>query len=263
MDKTTEIIIDSPLVSILMLTYNRANFISEAILSVLAQTYTNFELIIIDDGSTDNTTDLVSGFIDQRIRYIKHDMNQGLAVRRKESLNYTQGKYLAVLDSDDVWADNNKITEQVTYLETNPNCAVIGTFINLINERGEKIGQNIYHTTDSDIRKNILVRNQFAHSSVMMRKETIDKTSGYINLAVAEDFELFLQLGRIANFANIPKFMVNYRVHEGGTSANKIRIISFVLRVIKIHQNFYPRYLQAYLKFHLYKSYLTLKYLLG
>ena len=246
-------------VSILMLTYNRAQYIGEAISSVLAQTYSNFELIIIDDGSTDNTATIVAGFTDQRIHYIKHAENQGLAVRRKESLTYPKGKYVAVLDSDDVWCDSNKLTAQVAYLEANPNCAVIGTFINLISGYGEKFGQNSYHTTDSDIRKNILMRNQFAHSSVLMRKEMIDKTNGYLNLAAAEDLELFLQLGRVATFANIPKYMVSYRVHSGGTSANKIRIVSFVLRVIKIHKKFYPKYFLAYLKFQLYKTFLTLK----
>ena len=86
--------IDRPLVSILILTYNRGHYIGEAITSVLAQTYPNFELIIIDDGSTDNTTQIVSNFTDERIKYIKHENNAGLFARRKESLSYVTGNML-------------------------------------------------------------------------------------------------------------------------------------------------------------------------
>jgi glycosyltransferase involved in cell wall biosynthesis len=249
----------SCLVSILMLTYNRAPYIGEAIASVLAQTYTNFELIVIDDGSTDDTASVVQGFTDSRIRYIKNDTNRGLAVRRSESLTYAQGKYVAILDSDDIWCSTDKLAKQVEVLENNPNCAVVGTFITIINSDGEEVTKTTYQVTDTDIRNNILVRNQFAHSSVLMRKAVLDKTPGYSSLAVAEDFELFLQLGLLGTFANLPEYLTKYRVHGIGESANKHRIVSYVLQVIKLHKDHYPKYCKAWLKFTLYRLFLKLK----
>ena len=259
MDTTTEVNQKQPLVSILMLTYNRASFIGEAITSVLAQTYTNFEVIIIDDGSTDDTPEVVNSFNDPRIRYIKNDTNQGLIVRRKESLACAKGKYVAVIDSDDLWCSRDKLKKQVEVLDKNSNCAIVGTFITIINKDGKEMTSAKYNIADANIRNNILIRNQFAHSSVLMRKTMLDKTAGYYSLAVAEDFELFLQLGLQGTFVNLPEYLTKYRVHGVGESANKYRIVTHVLQVIKLHKNHYPNYYKAWLKFILYRWFLMLK----
>ena len=105
MDKNTKIMVKSPLVSVLMLTYNRASYITEAINSVLSQTYKSLELIIIDDGSTDDTSLIVGNFNDSRIEHIQHHENRGLAVRRVESATLAKGDFVAILDSDDIWID--------------------------------------------------------------------------------------------------------------------------------------------------------------
>ncbi len=259
MDTTTKILTTSPLVSILMLTYNRAQYIGEAITSVLAQTYSNFELIVIDDGSTDNTADVVSEFNDPRIKYIKELTNQGLVTRRKESLALAKGVYIAVLDSDDIWCSRDKLAKQVELLKNNPDCAVVGTFITIINKAGQEINKTVYKLSDTDIRNTILLRNQFAHSSVLMRKVMIDKTPGYSSLPVAEDFELFLQLGLHGTFANLPEYLTKYRVHGISESANKHKIVSHVLSIIRLHKDHYPKYCLAWLKFTLYRLFLALK----
>ena len=105
MDTTTKKLnsFNSPLVSVLMPTYNRAHYIREALSSVLMQSYKNFELIILDDGSTDDTEKVVIEFNDSRIKYVKDSVNRGIVYRRNESLKLAKGKYLAILDSDDVW----------------------------------------------------------------------------------------------------------------------------------------------------------------
>ena len=90
--------------------------------------------------------------------------------KRLESLAYAKGQYVAILDSDDIWIDGNKLTSQVEFLTNNPTCAVVGTNIDLIDKNGATMGTNTYLLDDRAIRSNILVRNQFAHSSVMMRK---------------------------------------------------------------------------------------------
>jgi glycosyltransferase involved in cell wall biosynthesis len=259
MDSNSEIITTTPLVSIIMLTHNRADYISLAIESALTQTYQNFELLIIDDGSTDNTAEVVAQFSDPRIKYIKDSVNKGLYARRSESIAHVTGKYMAILDSDDLWTDNEKLALQVAYLEANPTCAVIGTFITIIDEHGHETGKNYYHTTDAEIRNNMLYRNQFANSSVMMRKALLDKTNGYQNLPAGEDFELFLQLGQLGSFANLARQSMAYRVHPGNVSAQKIIVIHSVLKIIEMYKNNYPGYCKARLKFKLYGLLILLK----
>lgn len=235
----------TPLVSIIMLTYNRAPFIAKAITSILAQTYQNWELIILDDGSTDNTAAVVAGFSDNRIRYLRDTVNKGLYARRSESLSHVTGDYVAILDSDDYWTDADKLTAQVAYLMKHPSCVVVGTFITLIDEHDATVGNNSYYTDDATIRRQILWRNQFANSSVLMRRSALLKTTGYQNYAPCEDYELFLQLGHHGTFGNLPRHSLAYRVHGGGESARKAKVARQSLRVITRHRTHYPGYLRA------------------
>lgn len=232
-----------------MLTYNRAHFLREAINSVLTQSYQNLELIIIDDGSTDATYSVIGEFSDPRIRYIQHTDNQGLTMRRKESLTHAQGVYTAVLDSDDIWTDSEKIEAQIHYMEEHPHCAVIGTFIALIDEYGKTIGNNHYKTTDASIRSHILVRNQFAHSCVLMRTSHIRKTAGYQDFPIGEDLDLFLQLGTVGTFANLPLETTAYRIHTNKASGKRSTVARAVLAIIKKHKDAYPNYLLARIKY--------------
>lgn len=236
----------APLVSIIMLTYNRAEYIALAIESALAQTYTNWELIILDDGSTDNTEAIVTPYLnDARLRYIKDSTNKGLYARRQESLSHATGDYVAILDSDDYWTDPTKLATQVTHLEANPDCVVVGTFITLIDHTGTPLGKNTYLTTDTAIRNTLLWRDQFANSSVLMRRSALAKTAGYQDYAPCEDYELFLQLGLIGTFANLPSYSLAYRIHPGGESARKAKVARQSLRVIAHHRAHYPGYYLA------------------
>ncbi len=239
MDTTTQVT-SAPKVSILMLTYNRASYIKEAIQSVLKQTYPDFELHIIDDGSTDATAELVVKFTDSRVKYHRSSTNKGLIERRKESLTYANGMYIAILDSDDAWNDPGKLQAQVAYMEANPDCAVVGTFINRINQAGETIGTDKYAESDSTIRKTILVRNQFAHSSVLLRTAFVEKTAGYRDTTLAEDLDLFLQLGQVGTFANLPVYTTNYRIHGESFGSKRVLMAKAILHIIKNYRDTYP-----------------------
>jgi len=238
--------IDSPLVSILILTYNRSHFIGEAIVSVLSQTYQNFELIIIDDGSTDNSEMVIRDFDDMRIRYIKHDTNAGLFARRQESLSYITGKYVAVLDSDDLWIDKDKLTQQVAAMEADDSLVVVGTQTRLIDKDGKILSDYFYTTSDESIRHKILSRNQFTHSAVLMRTEALKKTDGY-QPTLAEDLDLFLQLGRFGLFCNLPLVATGHRVHGDSENDHGIKMSSAVLDIIKKRHPGYPGYPTAWL----------------
>jgi glycosyltransferase involved in cell wall biosynthesis len=253
MDNSSENNINrSPLVSIIMLTYNRAEYIALAIESALTQTYTNWELIIIDDGSTDNTAAIVTTYLrDTRLRYIKDTTNKGLFARRHESLSYPTGTYIAILDSDDIWSDPKKLEKQVAFMESHPECAVVGTFITLIDQHGTEFGKNTYHTDDGAIRRTLLTRNQFANSSTLMRASAVAKTAGYRNFAPCEDLELFLQLGAFGTFANLPEYMLAYRIHPGGESARKVKVARQVLKLAPLHRHAYPGYWKIVMKMNL------------
>jgi len=238
-----------PLVSIIMLTYNRAPYIALALESALAQTYQNWELIILDDGSTDNTEVIVTPYLnDTRISYKKDSVNKGLFARRHESLSYPTGTYIAILDSDDIWSDPTKLEKQVAFMESHPECAVVGTFITLIDQHGTEFGRNTYYTEDADIRRTLLTRNQFANSSVLMRESAVAKTAGYRNFAPCEDLELFLQLGQFGTFANLSEYMLAYRIHPGGESTRKVKVARCVLALAPFHRHHYPGYWHIVIK---------------
>lgn len=234
-----------------MLTYNRANYIALAINSALAQTYRNFEIIILDDGSTDNTAEVVATYTDPRIRYIKDSTNKGLFARRHESLSHVTGDFVAILDSDDIWTDPKKLEKQLVYMTAHSNCAVVGTFITLIDAKGRAFATNTYHTDDTSIRKHLLGRCQFANSSVVMRTSMLNKTAGYRDFAPSEDLELFLQLGQFGTFANLTDNTLAYRIHPGGESSRKVKVARQVLRLAKPHQHHYPGYFKIVLKMNL------------
>ena len=122
----------SPLVSVIMLTYNRANLVPYAIQSILNQTYQNFELIIINDASTDNTSDIISKYAkDPRIKIITNTTNKGIVYNRNLGIKLSQGKYISWLDDDDL-AEKNKLEEQVKFLEKHQDITILGTQISLL-----------------------------------------------------------------------------------------------------------------------------------
>lgn len=230
-----------------MLTYNRAGFIEAAIASVRSQTYTSWQLTIIDDGSTDSTESKVRSLADERITYVRNPHNTGLLSARMQSLAHAKGAYTAVIDSDDVWTDKHKLEKQVAFMETNPECAVVGTFITHINEQDTIIGTTKYATTDRAIRNRMLLQNQFAHSSVLMRTALLNKTEGY-RMSRAEDLDLFLQLGTHGTFANLPSYMTAYRIHKTNTSKGRTAMIRSIDTIIRRHAHAYPHAFLAQLK---------------
>jgi glycosyltransferase involved in cell wall biosynthesis len=228
-----------PHISILMLTYNRAHFLPEAIQSVLKQTYQNWELIVIDDGSTDKTAKLMAGFADPRIHYIRHESNAGLFVRRAESLSYAKGTYTAILDSDDCWTSPNKLDEQVAFLESNPEYVLIGTMATLVDDKANHIGEYRTATTDDEIRAKILTRNQCTHSSLLIRTSALLKTAGY-QATLAEDLELVLALGTHGKLANLPQLYTAHRVHRGSQNDHGLKMARAVDRIITSYAHTYP-----------------------
>ncbi len=241
-----------PLVSIMMTTYNRAELISEAIESVLLQTYQNWEMIILDDASTDNTRDVIERWLDKdaRIIYLPSSINLGISKNRNRGFLTSQGKYIAVLDSDDFWIDPKKLTRQVDFLEKNPEYVVVGTNVAVVYDTtNTPTAEFIYTTNDGEIRSRLLWRNQFTHSSVLIRRQILDDKPYDESLPIWEDYDLILRLGQKGKLANLPYKMTAYRRHSANISKtarhNGARVH---LSIIRKYRNNYPNYLLARIK---------------
>ncbi|HZJ18147.1 MAG TPA: glycosyltransferase family A protein, partial [Patescibacteria group bacterium] len=161
-----------PKVSVNIITHNRKILLQKAIKSVLSQSFEDFELIIVDDGSTDNTEVVVSQFQDKRIKYKKLTKQKTVTDVRNKALDISSGKYIALLDDDDVWIDNDKLKKQVYFLNKHPDYVLIGTGAIVVNEDGNEKYRFLNPQEDEKIKDNMLSRCLFVNSSTMFKNET-------------------------------------------------------------------------------------------
>lgn len=232
-----------PRVSIIIPTYNRANLLSVAITSVLKQKFTDFELLILDDASMDSTHEIVKPFLtDSRVRLIIHPDNIGITANRNYGLSIAQGNYIAMLDSDDVWLDDCKLTRQVELLDSHPELGIVGTFAQKIDADDNLMGTITHHTADISIRNNMMRKNQFIQSSVLIRKQALDDVGWYDeNIPIWEDYELWLRIGTLYQFRNIPEFLTGYREHPNNISKeSEKKSISAYWIIYKLYRKKYP-----------------------
>ncbi|WP_010419514.1 glycosyltransferase family 2 protein [Anaerophaga thermohalophila] len=210
-----------PLVSVGLAVYNGEEFISRAIKSVLAQTLKNWELIIVNDGSTDNTLSVIKSFSDKRIKVIDLPQNVGVTAARNHYLKYSKGKYIAVIDSDDEWYPT-KLEKQVNFLETNKEHVVCGTFANRTNGSTGYIWQ--YPVNDEDIRIRLLWGSSIIHSSILICKSILDNNNlNYdCNQIQAEDYKLICECTKYGKAFNIPEVLLNYYEHRMQLTTKKL-----------------------------------------
>ncbi|NGM63271.1 glycosyltransferase [Sphingobacterium sp. SGG-5] len=225
-----------PTVTVFMAAYNAAPYITKAIQSILNQTFRDFELLIVDDGSTDNTVDVVNSFHDPRIRLIKNESNKGLGFTRNVALKEAEGEFLAILDSDDI-ASANRLEKQVRHFSTNPKLAVLGSCAHIIDKNGNRTGKNIELSNHSDqLCATLFFSNTFVHSSIMMRTSVFREVGGYPNYPVAQDYALFARIGLKYEVGNLPEYLVDYRMHDTNISLRKKIVVEQVLQDILLYQ---------------------------
>lgn len=226
------------MVSIILPTYNGASRIHNAIESVLAQTYTNWELIIVDDGSTDDVHTVLPS--DARIRYIKNATNLGIQKALNRGLAEAKGVYIARIDDDDIWSDSTKLIQQVAFLEQHTEYILIGTGVVTIDETGRQLSRYVLPTDDPTIRSNLLRKNCFAHASVLFRNSGV-RYSEDEHVRHAEDYELWLRLGMKGKFANLPIYGVTLTVRNGSlTNRNRVLQARRILRLAWQYKSNYP-----------------------
>ena len=155
--------------SVIIPTYNDSKHIKNSIDSVLGQSFKDLEIIIIDDGSTDNTKDILKTYIESNKIIYLYQENKGQLHAKNNGILVAKGNYLAFLDSDDEWIDNDKLTKQVNFLDKNPEYVLIGTSGVVVDENKNKITNYNVPLDDLTIRSNILLKNPFIQSSVVIR----------------------------------------------------------------------------------------------
>ena len=204
-----------PAVSVLMPVYNCAAFVGAAIESILRQTCTDLELIIIDDFSTDSTRDVVSGYKDERIRFIKKKKNTGHVSSLNLGIKISRGVFLARMDGDDI-SYPARIEKQVNFLKANPDVAVCGTRYELLSSK-----EIIKNPVDAkDVKIALLDFCALGHPTVMFRKDffTANKLTYDPASFPAEDYDLWTRVAPIGNMANLPETLLSYRIHDNQVS---------------------------------------------
>lgn len=236
----------NPRVSVLMSVYNGDRYVSKALDSILGQTFGDFEFIIIDDGSTDQSRVILENAarIDNRIKLFRQK-NTGLVVALNRGLGYATGNYIARMDADDI-SRPDRLEKQVSFLDGNQAHAIVGSAYEVIDENGEIQASHQPPVNDWDIRWQMLYNNSFAHASVMLRRETLvlNELRYSEACAFAQDYELWSRLLEYAEGANMTERLIMYRVHSGqisfhqkarqrelaiGTSARTIRKLGLEL----------------------------------
>jgi glycosyltransferase involved in cell wall biosynthesis len=192
-----------PTVTVIIPTYNRAHFIGRAISSVLSQTYSDFELIVVDDGSTDNTAKVVGGFKDHRIVYFKHKSNLGISAARNTALRVSRGQYIAFLDDDDEWLPN-KLSDQLDALAKAPSgVGAVYTQLRRVQKDRVKLG---YRETPPEgyIHGQVLSRPVIYLSTLMLKRDHLEKTGVFDEgFALAEDWDFLIRLSKHCRFRYI------------------------------------------------------------
>jgi glycosyltransferase involved in cell wall biosynthesis len=205
-------LLSGPMVSIVLPTLNGEQYIGATIESILNQTYENFELIIVDDGSTDETASIIKQISDPRIQIVSQQ-NQGVCKATNRGFSMARGKYLVRHDHDDL-SFPKRLERQVKFLEDHPECAFVGSWTQIWegNQPTERVHR--HPTEPAQVALAILFNSPFVHTACLYRKEIFDQTGGYtedINRVPPEDYEYFSRISRKYVMANIPEVLVMYR----------------------------------------------------
>lgn len=209
-------------VSVLMPVRNGERWLEAAIASVLVQTFSDFELLVIDDGSTDRTPDIVAAGAksDARLRPIRQDA-LGLVAALNRGIAEASGELIARLDADDL-ASPERLQTQVAAMDESPRLDLVGSWAETIDENGAAIGRLTPPFEPWTLRDILLRTNPFIHSSIMMRTEAVRAVGGYrAAFEAAEDYDLWLRLSEKGDIAILPQVLVRYREHGGNVTARK------------------------------------------
>lgn len=225
----------APRITVLMPVFNAEAFVGEAIESILRQTYPDFELLIIDDGSTDRSSEIIRSFQDSRIRYLRNEQNLRLIRTLNRGIGAARGEYLARMDADDI-SFPQRLERQLHCFEENPGLGVCGSYAIRINERGTH-GALIQRPSGRRIAESAWLPTPLLHPTVMMRTELARKYLYDETALHCEDYDLWIRMAKDGvQFENFPAPLLYYRLHGGGVSLqNRALQLQNSFRVFQRH----------------------------
>ena len=193
--------------------YTNIEFFDQTIASVLSQSFTEFEYLMINDGDPANARRIEETFRDPRIRIINTASPLGLSGSRNAGLHEARGALIALIDSDD-FCEPDRLRKQIDFLDAHPDHVLVGSGLRYVNEKSETIGSRAYPETDKEIKERLVAVNCIAQPSVMARRRALIDAGGYNEeFPCAEDYALWLRLARFGKFHNLQEPLVAYRIH--------------------------------------------------
>ena len=225
------------LISVIMPVYNAQKFLHDSIGSILAQTYQNWELIAVDDGSKDKSFEILTSFAqrDRRIKIFKNTQNQGIGKTVNIALSKIKGSYIARQDADDI-SLSTRLEKQLFYLINNPSIAIVGSFMNEINLLNETVAKRIVPITHEEIKKAMFTTQAIQNPTVMINRKKIPKNELWFNgkISPVDELDFFFRLLNKVKFANIPEFLVTYRRHGSNSSLKNIKKTFFLTFITRL-----------------------------
>ena len=210
---------ERPKVSLIMKVYNGEKYLSAAIDSILSQTYKDYELLIIDDGSTDGSVDIVKGYTDERIRFLQNEHNMGLCKTQNRAMGEARGEYIAIMDCDDI-SYPDRFARQVAYLDEHPDTVMCGSYRKNIIDDVESDFLPVREYTSETLKFSLCFGNMFfTHSSIMFRGDVCrDNGLMYGPAKLAEDYQFIIRISQYGKIALLPDILIAYRIYSQSTS---------------------------------------------
>jgi len=194
--------------------FNGEHYLREAIDSIFQQTFSGFEFIVIDDGSTDSSRAILDSYRDERITIISNDTNRGLTPSLNLGIRKAQGRYLARMDADDI-SDPGRLQKEMEFLDAHPGHAAVGSFARVIDEHSRVIRICPHPVDDRDVRRYLRKDNCITHGSALIRMDYLLEAGLYDEtISRAQDYDLWLRLSERYSLANIPEYLYSFRVHS-------------------------------------------------
>jgi glycosyltransferase involved in cell wall biosynthesis len=225
----------TPKISVILPVYNAQSYLRESIESILNQSFQDFELIMINDGSIDGSLSIMESYADQRIRIINQS-NAGLPISLNRAIATAKGKYLARQDADDISLPE-RLSKQVAYLDDHPQCALLGSWAQILVANALTNRSLAHPHLNSDIQLKLLFFNCFVHSSVMIRKSALEISGLYPEEKEKfppEDYDLWLRIAKHWEVANLPEVLLYYRELPNSISRSKLDIMQERARLMSL-----------------------------
>jgi glycosyltransferase involved in cell wall biosynthesis len=233
-----------PCVSVIMLTYNRPQFIGRAIQSVVDQNFSDWELVIVQDGEQELTKAVVGDWQsrDRRLRFFHRDKPGNVASALNFGVQRARGEFIAILDDDDYWISKEKLSRQVAFLRQNPKYVACGGGAIVIDERGREQLHYLKPQDDTEIRSKILQSNPMAHSTTLYRKSVALGLGLYDEgLPGYQDWDLFLRMANVGKLYNFSEPLMYYTLWDGGTTYSRLRMnAKSAVRIVARHRKEFP-----------------------